>query len=199
VFLGACGSVVATADHDAGVTEAGTLGSPEASDGAVDVTKSSQLCPVCIDPAVAWEWNGGRQAFSESSLLSTCATYTHSRSPLREDGGTQQCSEELVCSDAGDAGPADIDSVVSAVGHPDVQAAFAASTPHYGGDPRPCDGGLMRIRLGAKSIDVGPECGQGCLPQPTCVPVPAGLRRLAEVLAAVDQHERRRPACSGLQ
>jgi hypothetical protein len=74
---------------------------------------------------------------------------------------------------------------MEAIADADVQAAFGLGLVLYGHDSRPVDGSVFRIaRSGttAAEILVGDPCGAG---EPGCLPVPAGVAHLTDVLVAL--------------
>ena len=80
-----------------------------------------------------------------------------------------------------------------------AEKAFAAKVPLYGSDGRPCDGAVFQVVDSAgRSVLVGGDCATGgCSgPNPSCVPVPPELTKLAAMLHAVDEQELATPACS---
>lgn len=190
------------------VPDAGDADTPDAATSDASMTDaqsdgaSDGGCASCITTPITWGSNGGLVAWFETSSIQ-CATYTKTReSSGRLDGGTASCSEPLsACVPRADGGTeaASIDDLNAALNNEEVKAAFAGSVVLYGGDPRPCDGAVLRVTLGAKSIDIGPECDEGCgLPTTACTPVPPGLRHLQSILQGIDSIERGRPACSAL-
>lgn len=92
-----------------------------------------------------------------------------------------------------------VDTLVAALGHPDVGAAFQGAaagdsgTVLYGVDARPVDGALFFIeRDGASSTWAPPAA-----PAPgECVNAPIGVQRLVDVLNALQEQESRRPVCA---
>lgn len=150
-------------------------------------------CTDCLSGTLTWGFTGGFVQYTESSSLSACRSYAHQKTLVVPYGdptpAPQVCAADLPGCGAGSPG---VHEVEQALAHPDVAAALAGTTPLYGTDPRPCDGGVMSIQIGGMTIEVGGECGgdDACFASPTpCVPVPAGLRALVNVLEAVDQEE----------
>lgn len=167
------------------------------SDGTTSGTTSdttstvSVACTDCLSQTITWGYTGGYVQYDDVASLSACRTYQHTRNmvvPWGTDAGPgTSCSGEIGGCDAGvDA----VHDVEQALAQPDVIAALASSVPLYGNDPRPCDVGVMLIQVGTQTLTVGEECGPTALCQlnhTPCVPVPAGVRALANVLVAVDQ------------
>jgi hypothetical protein len=83
----------------------------------------------------------------------------------------------------------------------DVYTALAGSTKLYGSDSRPCDGSVMVLTIGSKTLEVGGDCGSGpgCGQTGPCVPVPPGLKELVDVLNQLDQEETLDPACAAFK
>jgi hypothetical protein len=153
-------------------------------------TTVSVPCTDCLSQTVTWGYTGGYVEYDDLASLSACRTYQHTRTLVagHDAGSSQSCSGEIGGCDAGaDA----VHDVEQALAQPDVIAALASSVPLYGNDPRPCDGGVMVIKVGTQTLTVGEDCNaESCLPPQSgysCVPVPASVRALVNVLSAVDQ------------
>ena len=153
-------------------------------------------CTDCLATTVSWGQNGGFVAFTDTSSLKSCRTYDRSRT-MGNGAPTPLCATTL---DACGAAPIAIGDVEAALASPDVTAALDGNTKTYGSDSRPCDGSVLSITVGAKTVEVGGECTGstgGCSSTP-CVAVPAGLRALAAVLEKLDTQEATaKPACAG--
>jgi hypothetical protein len=130
--------------------------------------------------------------YDDVATLSACRTYQHTRTVVGglDAGSSQSCSGEIAGCDGGaDA----VHDVEQALAQPDVIAALQSSVPLYGTDPRPCDGGVMVIKVGTQTLTVGEDCATAmCTPanggnHNACVPVPAGVRALVNTMVAVDQ------------
>lgn len=193
----ACGgdTTSVSASSDSGTVSDGTGGGDGG--GATDaVTPTLPACTDCLATTVTWEENGGHVAFVDTSSLSTCRTYARARTSSGKQ--TLQCTSELgACSVA----PIAVGDVEAALAHADVVGALSSDTKTYGADSRPCDGSVLAITIGAKTLEVGGECkGEptGCSPNP-CVPVPAGVRALATLLQKLDAQEIAKPACSAFR
>ena len=93
-----------------------------------------------------------------------------------------------------------VDTLVTALGHADVGAAFQAAaasdagTVLYGVDTRPVDGQLFFIERDGRFVYVGAPCRTGS--GASCVNAPAGVQRLVDVLNALQEQESRRPVCA---
>jgi hypothetical protein len=168
----------------------GTTGGAGGGTTSGTTTTVSVPCTDCLSQAVTWGYTGGYVQYDDSASLSACRTYQHTRTLVGgpDAGSSQSCSGEIGGCDAGaDA----VHDVEQALAQPDVVAALASSVPLYGNDPRPCDGGVMVIKVGTQTLTVGEDCGPTALCQinsgHSCVPVPAGVRALVNVLSAVDQ------------
>ncbi|MEA2747077.1 MAG: hypothetical protein QOI41_1220 [Myxococcales bacterium] len=110
---------------------------------------------------------------------------------------TPICTTTLAACGATSIGIGDVEA---ALAHPEVQAALSGSTKTYGSDSRPCDGAVLGITVGSRTVEVGGECtgGTGGCSATPCVAVPAGLRALADVLEKLDTQEvSATPSCHG--
>jgi hypothetical protein len=162
-------------------------------------TTPPPTCADCLATAVSWGQNGGLVAYVDTSSLSGCRTYTRSRASSGTPTPKLSCTAELgACS----AAPIAVGDVEAALAHADVIAALAGGTTTYGSDSRPCDGAVLSITIGTKTVEVGGDCQAGsptgCGSQP-CVPVPAGVRALASVLEQLDAQEIAQPACAAFK
>jgi hypothetical protein len=168
-----------------------TSGTTSGSGGTVtsdSPTTVSIACTDCLSQTIAWGYTDGYfQQYDDVASLSACRAYQHTRTAVQgpDAGASQSCSGEIGGCDAGaDA----VHDVEQALGQPDVINALVNPAPLYGNDPRPCDGAVMKITVGAQTLTVGEECGPSaqCTINKSCVPVPAGVRALVNVLVAVD-------------
>jgi hypothetical protein len=166
------------------------------SDGGTGGT-SPVTCSDCLAETITWSWNGGLVAAVEGSSLGVCRTYQHTWTPVAGQPGV---SQTCTVSDIGGCGAPSpsVRDVEQAIAHPDVVAALSGTTPLYGTDPRPCDGSVVQVSVGAQSILVGGDCGSSpsCLPGASCVPVPPGVRALVELLDAIDKQEQPSARCT---
>jgi hypothetical protein len=171
-----------------------TVGADGGTGGTVAVTPVA--CTDCIAQTVGWGANGGLVTYTEDSSLTSCRTYTHTRTPVQPPGSPTSCTLDV---GGCDAGPVAIHDVEQALAHPDVIAALAGSVPVYGTDPRPCDGTVTAITVGGKTLYVGGDCatGQGCFAGASCVPTPAGVQALVDVLGSLDQQALKLAPCAG--
>jgi hypothetical protein len=192
VITAACGG---TSSTTAAASDSGTPGTDAssqvgdggiASDALVDVNVP---CTDCVTGTLSWGDDGGRVAYQDESSLATCRAFQRKRL-LNTDGGSFTCGTEI---GACGAGPVAVGDVESALGHPDVIAAFASTTVVYGTDSRPVDGTVLRITRNGKSIDVGEACGASSAP--ACVEIPPGVAALVSTLRALDAQELAKPAC----
>lgn len=198
IFLSACGGAVT--QESSSSSDAGTPGtspppvatqpapSPPPPATAVPPTgrpvSPPSACPSCV-ATVAWRADGGLGAYQEQSLLSSCSTYSRTRTTST---ATQQCTAQLgICSSPRKS----VAMILAALATPDVQAALAGTTMLYGSDPRGCDGSVLSITASNKTVDVGGDCSQAgrCGGPTTCTPVPPGLRALADALVELDREE----------
>jgi hypothetical protein len=153
-------------------------------------------CTDCLATTVSWGPSGGLTSYTTTSSLKACRTYDHSRVTGNE-APTLICTANLSACGAPSIAVADVEA---ALADPDVIAALAGTTKTYGSDFRPCDGAVESITVGANTIEVGGDCtgpNSGCTQMP-CVPVPPGLRALANVLDDLDKQEATaHPECTG--
>ncbi len=168
--LGACGDRSPSVADDAGVPN----------------------CNGCVGALVVWNMDGGMVAYTESSSVTPCRQYTHSRDPVGGAGPSLVCTQELE-----DCGAADLDvgELEAVLANHDVLAALNESPVLYGNDTRPVDGAVLQIRVGDKLIEVGADCPDGGA---GCVPIPAGVNALATLLRDLDTQELARGNCAGV-
>lgn len=207
--LAACGGAttsVPSAGDDPGTTsDAGTKPTPTPYPTAMPTTVPTigphppptlPPCTDCLATTVSWGPNGGLTSFTSTSSLKACRTYERSRI-VGNGAPTLLCTTTIGACVAASISVGDVES---ALADPDVTAALAGVTQTYGSDSRPCDGTVESITVGAKTIEVGGECTGptgGCTQTP-CVPVPAGLRALVNVLEDLDKQEATaHPECTG--
>jgi hypothetical protein len=146
-------------------------------------TTTTVACTDCLADVLAWGPTGGLVSSTSGSTASPCRTYKHDVTPV-SGGAGKSCTVELPACGADALGVADLEA---AFAHADVVAAFGQTDPLFGTDPRPCDGSVLMVTRGGKNIYVGGECGTGVnCSSSACVPVPAGVRALANTLAALD-------------
>ena len=146
-------------------------------------------CTSCAQETLSWGFTGGRVAHVDRSAITLCRTFTRWRLDRAVDAGS--CSSEL--GDCGSPGVA-IGDVEAALADPDVRAALGApSPPLYGIDERPTDGSVFQITAGTASIEIGSDCTETAK---GCVPIPAGVRALGNLLRALDVQELAAPACA---
>jgi hypothetical protein len=144
-----------------------------------------------VAPALLWGNDGGRIATRDSSVLD-CATYRHVRENFSSPSSPPlRCEAQLACSAAG----VSVESVVRALAHTDVTAAFSAAPVLYGRDMRPVDGQVLVLTRGGKAVTVGSECGAGT---GACTPIPAGVRALAELVRMLDSQQLARDPCASV-
>ncbi|MCC6554665.1 MAG: hypothetical protein IT372_16960 [Polyangiaceae bacterium] len=168
--------------------------------GEGGVTITPVPCTDCLAAPITWGLDGGMVSWIDSASLTSCRTFTFTRDPGYGEppGPTQTCSVEI---GGCDAPPVAVHEVEQALAHPHVVAALAApSTPLYGWDSRCTDGSVLVIQVGDKSIEIGTDCetGYGCHPADgNCVPPPAGVLELADVLSIVQTHALQAGDCAG--
>ncbi|MBI5488221.1 MAG: hypothetical protein HY905_12885 [Deltaproteobacteria bacterium] len=152
-------------------------------DAASDTDTDAAACPVCLDGSYDFGPTGGRRPYEESFSLAPCSSFT----ARREDWSgvlLAGCDADMAGCDPAAAAVTSA-HVMQAVGDTGVQAAFALGSVLYGVDSRPWDGSVFRIaRSGATTAEifVGDPCGPG---DPGCLPPPAGVLHLRDVLASL--------------
>jgi hypothetical protein len=166
-------------------------------DGGSDSgTGASPCVDACVSTELSWDLNGGLADSSEVSTLS-CKSYTHQED---NESGDLSCTDTLsgACGSPGIT----VGQVANAFFADDVQTAFKGSTPLYGSDPRGCDGAVLDITYQSKTIEVGGDCSdsKSCVgaPPPVCVPIPAGVKALADLLRQLDQQELETKNCASV-
>jgi len=152
----------------------GTTGSGGTGTGGAGGTRPCE----CSTAVVRWWMDGGLAFLRDVSELHPCQTFVLTREAMATPPGTRACKQELDCASAISASDVNV-----AVAHPDVQRAIAAGHVLYGEDPRPVDGQVMAIDIGAR-IEIGPPCRT-----PTCNPIPAGVDALGNLLTALTKQE----------
>ncbi|MDW8361638.1 MAG: hypothetical protein RMK74_04475 [Myxococcales bacterium] len=163
---------------DAPTTDA-TPDGPTSSDGpAPDV---SDPCALCTNAVVEFGPEGGKTAVDDDFELRPCRTFAAQRTN-RSGGASVGCDSEIPC--LGDA--ITIGDVLGALAHPDVRAAFVAAPVLYGRDPRPADGSVYRIAIGEDEVLVGDDCRAS---DPSCRPVPHGVRQAVDRLQALTRQQ----------
>jgi hypothetical protein len=142
--------------------------------------------------------NGGLVAFSDESTLSPPAHYVRTRTDFRGGDGptTMECAPPLPA--CGASGVISLLDVTRDLADPDVVAAFALTTsPVYGRDSRPVDGTIFFVRRGdGRTLYVGGDCTAG---ETGCVPVPRGVRLLADQMNALANQMLAAPECAALR
>ncbi len=164
------------------------------------VTTTPVPCTDCLANTIKWGPDGGLVSWIDSATLTDCRTFTFYRDPGygQDPVPTQTCTAEV---GGCDAPPVAIHEVEQALAHPHVVAALAeATTPLYGWDSRCTDGSITILQVGDKSIQIGEDCetGYGCLPADgNCVPPPAGVLELANVLSSIWTQSLQAGDCAG--
>ena len=156
--------------------------------------------PSCtLQAALSFGYDGGLVAYRDGYTLDSTAGMTITRSyvrGLRDGSGMSTCSPPLPA--CGAAGVVSLSTIVADLAATDVQAAFSqATTPLFGVDQRPVDGAVWSITLtGRGTVQVGGPC-----PTTTangCVPIPAGVQRLADDLKSLASAMAGASVCAGL-
>ena len=164
------------------------------------VTTTPVPCTDCLATTIKWGPDGGLVSWIDSATLTDCRTFTFYRDPGygQGPGPTQTCTAEV---GGCDAPPVAIHELEQALAHPHVVLALAeATTPLYGWDSRCTDGSITIIQVGEKSIHIGEDCetGFGCFPaEGECVPPPAGVQELANVLSSLWTQSLQAGDCAG--
>jgi hypothetical protein len=135
----------------------------------------------CVDRTVIWGPNGGLVAYQDEYTLAPCRTFSLKRMPARTPDGEASCQNQV----AADA-TVSVDDVNAVLASPDMKAAIAAAPILYGGDPRPVDGTVFRIRIGDATIDVGTNCSGAS----GCIAIPAGVTAARDTLQALTTQQR---------
>lgn len=191
VFLIGCGGAT-LGGSDSNAADGGTT-----QDGGTPI---NNCVSTCIGSDLSWQLTGGFSDSTSSSTLATCAQYTYSES---NQSGDLSCTDTLVavCAETGPVTGITAGNVAAAFENADVTAAFGGSTELYGSDPRGCDGSVLAITYGGKTIDVGGDCSEASncgAPSTPCVPAPAGLNALAQVLVSLDAQEIKTKDCASV-
>jgi hypothetical protein len=159
-------------------------------------TTNNPCVDACVTTELSWDLNGGLADFANVSNL-TCTSYTHQEG---NESGNLSCTA-TVSSGCGGSGIS-VGQVANVFFGDDVQAAFNGSTELYGSDPRGCDGAVLDITYQGKTIEVGGDCSNGntCggVPPNACVPIPAGVQALADLLRQLDQQELETKNCASV-
>jgi hypothetical protein len=155
--------------------------------GESDKTSSSEgsgsSCG-CVDETLTWSQSAG----FETGTLESCHTFTFVR--LQLQGPTRMCTDPIEsCDDI--VRPGDIQTALE---HPDVVAAFAASPVYFGVDTRPAGGAVFQMALGSRLIEFGAECNGAA----DCTDEPPGVRALRTLIVTLTQQIMLRPPCSNV-
>jgi hypothetical protein len=185
-LVAACGGSVISpsSSPDGGTPDTEAPDAPSAS-------PSTAACNHCLASTIAWGMNGGLgDGSTDTSSLAPCRQYTHSR---KTSAGTKECGFEIpACGRPDDQ----VDVLALTLARTDVQQALSGGTALFGSDPRPCDGAVLEITIGARTISVGGDCTAQCLAGSPCTPVPEGVRQLATILQGLDERAFATNACA---
>ena len=130
-------------------------------------------------------------AFRDSSLLD-CVTYRHVREDLSSPSGAPlRCEAQVACSAPSGVS---VESVVRALAHADVTAAFAQAPILYGRDMRPVDGQVLVLTRAGKNVTVGADCAGGT----GCQAIPAGIKALEQLLRTLDSEQLAKEPCASV-
>jgi hypothetical protein len=165
--------------------------------GRSDALASDAGTSCLLPTSIRFGNDGGMVIYQDEYRLDPAGTMTITRTYYRGgDGGTNACSPTLPACGAADV--VSISTIAADLTDPDVQAAFAASTPPlFGRDTRPVDGTVYSIALGSGgSMLVGWAC-QSTSSTP-CTPIPAGVQRLVDHLRSLATAMAAQAACAAL-
>lgn len=154
--------------------------------------------PFCDVPGTyTFRHDGGLAPYSESSRIEPGRQFTYTRTEAGSDAGARTCTTMLDYCGAVPSGVVDTLTVINALNHADVTAAFADQTATlYGRDTRPVDGQVFVVTRGdGRHFEVGSDCGGAA----GCRAIPAGLARLRVVLTDLQTQQLARPACAGVR
>jgi hypothetical protein len=140
-------------------------------------------CATCLKQALRWGRDGGLVAYVDTSTLEPCLHYSRSRREAAVSR-VELASCQVDFSDC--TALASSGAVQTALANGDVQQALDASPVLYGADRRPVDVPVFRIQIDSRIIDVGDSCAGA---PPNCIPTPAGVQALVDLLQAIDQAE----------
>jgi hypothetical protein len=136
-------------------------------------------CTSCLAETLEWGNNGRGFSVDERSTLEPCAHYTHRR--VAQAGTLMACENDFEeCTAVTNRG-----ALLAALAHADVQRALASSPVTYG-DDQAQDAPIFEIKNGARLVNVAWPCSDN---QASCIPVPAGVKALVDLLQTIDQVE----------
>lgn len=134
---------------------------------------------MCLEDSVEWRSLSLESSrIVDASAVMPCASYT--RYHYDETTGKEtRCETPLrACNAITSTG-----AISTALAHPDVTRLLEhPDSPVSRGNTR--NGVRFQMRIGQKSIEIGDSC-EGA--PPDCIPVPAGLENLRELLQQIDQ------------
>jgi hypothetical protein len=146
-------------------------------------------CVTCLEQLVQWGPVSSEGVDPESSTLAPCARYSRIRTHENRSV-VDECTADLVACNA----IASTGAVSTALAHADVKMAL--NTPEdpvlFGNQHVPAnqtptrDNVPFQVTIGMHQIILGGSC-EGA--PPNCIPVPAGLAALKELLQQIDQFE----------
>jgi hypothetical protein len=155
--------------------------------------------PCALPTAVTFGAIGGMVTYQDQFKLDVSGGLALTRNYLRGaiDGATARtCMPTLPA--CGASPIASVSTIIADLAAPDVQAAFALSTPPiYGVDERPTDGTIWSITLASGgSVLVGTPCASQTMN--SCRPIPAGVQKLADDLKSLSAGAAAQSVCAGL-
>jgi hypothetical protein len=174
------------AGGSSGTTEAGGGSGPNGGDAAEAGAEDIDDCG-CVIEAITWGNDGGRVTYVDRSTLSPCDTFSHQRDPAGTDPPTLMCSQDLgTCTSTVSAREINV-----ALEQADVRAALAAAPILFGRDPRPVDGVVFRVTVGAAVVEIGEACNGAA----GCREIPQTVAALGIRLRALTSQEIARGSC----
>lgn len=177
--------------RDSGLPDVARLDAPTE---IVTMDVAMDRTPTCgvLDATYSYGYAGGIAPSTDSSQLTPTNGWHRYRTT---DDATISCAVAIPACSA-DAGIT-MQSVVDALGSPDVTSALAApGVPLYGIDSRPFDGQIWSFRRGdGRGFDVGEPCASA----DACTPIPDGIAVLEGVLTALDGQQILDPSCAALR
>jgi hypothetical protein len=170
----------------------GPVDGPEAEDapldelgaGDADAEGGADACPACVDATYRFGWDGGMVMYFDRFAIRPCSSL-EARRETWEGDVIASCDADIAGCDPSGATVTSA-HIAAALARPDVQAAFALGSVLYGRDTRPVDGVVFRVlREGTPAAEI--LIGSDCLPgDPGCVPAPADVLALRDVLLALE-------------
>ena len=157
--------------------------------GSVTPDAGMPDCVTCLMSSLQWGLDGGFVAYQDTSTLAPCIHYTRQRKEPGPNGKLLfSCETDFVACNAITSSGA----VLSALSNADVQEALRQGYVLYGRDTRPADGNVFQVKNGSATIEVGGSCDGA---PPNCIPAPAGVQALVDLLRNIDTQLAGTPSC----